>query len=105
MQRHGPAAGASQARKPFSTTRVAEKVEGQMVYGSFNWNKAPADVVRRFPSSEGFGYELIQLHLRAVCDTMQERDSICVQAKDAHLYVASIGPVSSKKKKWYGIYW
>ena len=76
-----------------------------MIYGSFNWNKVPENVVRCFPQTERFGYELIQLNLQAVCDTMQDRDSMYAQAKVAHAYVAAIGPRHTKNKKWYGVYW
>lgn len=76
-----------------------------MVYGSFNWSKAPENVVRHFPETERFGYELIQLNLRAVCDTIQDRDSVYAQAKDAHMYVAAVGLRPTQNKKWYGIYW
>jgi hypothetical protein len=76
-----------------------------MIYGSVNWNKVPENVVQQFPQTERFGYELIQLSLRAVCDTVQDRDSMCVQAKCAHLYVAAVGPRTTKSQKWYGIYW
>lgn len=76
-----------------------------MIYRSFDWSKVPEDVVRRFPKTERFGYELIQLQLRVVCDTTQDRDSMYTQAKDAHRYVAAIGPRRAKNRKWYGIYW
>jgi hypothetical protein len=76
-----------------------------MIYGSFKGSKVPEKVAGHFPKTEEFGYELIQLHLRAVCDTMQDRDSIYMQAKDAHPYVATLGPRLTKNKKWYGIYW
>jgi hypothetical protein len=76
-----------------------------MIYASFNWSKAPEDVVRNFPRTERFGYELIQLNLRAVCDTMQDRDSMYAQATDAHPHVATVGPRPTKNRKWYGIYW
>jgi hypothetical protein len=76
-----------------------------MIYGSFNWRKIPENVVLRFPITEQFGYELIQLSLRAVCDTIQDRDSVYTQAKDAHRYVAAVGPRPIKNRKWYGIYW
>jgi hypothetical protein len=76
-----------------------------MIYGSFNRSKIAETVAGHFPMTEEFGYELIQLRLRAVCDTMRDRDSICRQAKDAHLYVPTLGPHPAKNKKWYGIYW
>jgi hypothetical protein len=76
-----------------------------MIYGSFNRSKVPETVAGHFPKTEEFGYELIQLRLRAVCDTMRDRDSIYMQATDAHLYVGRLGPRPTKKKKWYGIYW
>ena len=76
-----------------------------MIYGSFNRSKVPQEVAGRFPKTEEFGYELIELRLRAVCDTMRDRNSICMQAKDAHSHVATLGPLSTRKKKWYGIYW
>ena len=76
-----------------------------MIYGQFNRSKVPEEVSAQFPKTEQFGYELIQLHLRAICDTMQDRDSIYRQAKDARLYVATLGPRSTTNKKWYGIYW
>ena len=76
-----------------------------MIYGSFNRSRVPNEVAGHFPKTEEFGYELIQLCLRAVCDTMRDRDSFYMQANDAHLYVATLGPRSTKNKKWYGIYW
>ena len=76
-----------------------------MIYRSFNRSKVPEEVAGHFPKTEEFGYELIQLRLRAVCDTMRDRNSIYMQAKDAHLHVATLGPLSIRKKKWYGIYW
>jgi len=76
-----------------------------MIYGSFNRSKVPEKVAGHFPKTDEFGYELIQLHLRAVCDTTRDRDWIYMQAKDAHPYVATLGPRSTKNKKWYGIYW
>lgn len=76
-----------------------------MIYGSFNQTSVPEVVARQIPKTEEFGYELMPLYLQAVCDTMQDRDSIYKQAKDAHLYVAMLGPRSTKNKRWYGIYW
>ena len=76
-----------------------------MIYASFNWNQVPENIVRRFAKSERFGYELVQLSLRAVCDSIQDRDSMYSQAKDAHLYVATVGPRPARNKKWYGVYW
>ena len=76
-----------------------------MVYGLFNQSKVPEEVAQHFPKTEEFGYELIPLRLRAICDTMRDRDSIYMQAEEAHLYVATLGPRSTKNKKWYGIYW
>ena len=76
-----------------------------MIYGSFKRNKVSDEVAGHFPNTEEFGYELIQLRLRAVCDTRRDRDSIYMQANEAHLYVATLGPRSTKNKKWYGIYW
>jgi len=52
-----------------------------MIYGSFNQTSVPEVVARQFPITEEFGYELMPLHLRAVCDTMQDRDSIYKQAR------------------------
>ena len=76
-----------------------------MIYGSINQTRVPDVAARQFPTTDEFGYELMQLHLRAVCNTMRERDSIYKQAKDAHQYVAMLGPRSTKSKRWYGIYW
>lgn len=76
-----------------------------MIYGSINKSKVPEVVAQQFPENQEFGYELMQLHLRAVCDTMQERDSIYRQAKDAHKHVAMVGPRSTEEKRWYAIYW
>jgi hypothetical protein len=76
-----------------------------MIYGSKNQPRVPEDVGRQFPRTEQFGYEMITLRLRAVCDTMQDRDSLYTQAKDAHLHVATVGPRKTKDKRWYGIYW
>lgn len=76
-----------------------------MIYGSINKTRVPKIVAQQFPKSEEFGYELMQLRLRVVCDTMQERDSVYEQATDAHLYVATIGPRSTENGGWYGIYW
>lgn len=76
-----------------------------MIYWSNNQSRVPEDVGRQFPRIGQFGYELITLRLRVVCDTTQERDSIYTQAKDAHLYVAALGPHKTKDKNWYGVYW
>jgi hypothetical protein len=81
------------------------KKEGPMIYGSFNSSKTPKNVVRHFPKTGVFGYELVQLRLRVVCDTTQDRDSMYAQAKDAHQHVAAVGPRQTEDKKWYGIYW
>ena len=88
-----------------SAVAMKAKKEVTMIYASVNLNKVPEDVMRQFPKTEQFGYELIQLKLRAICDTMQDRDSMCVQANDAHPYVAAVGPRPTKNKRWYGIYW
>lgn len=76
-----------------------------MIYGSFNWSETPENVVRHFPKTGVFGYELVQLSLRVVCDTTQDRDSMYAQARNAHQYVAAVGPRQTQDKKWYGIYW
>ncbi len=76
-----------------------------MIYGSFNRSKVPEKIAKHFPKTEEFGYELIQLRLRAVCDTMRDCDSIYMQAKDAHPYIATLGPFSTRNERWYGIYW
>ena len=76
-----------------------------MIYGLINKTKVPEIVARQFPENQEFGYELMRLRLRAVCDTMQDRDSLYRQAKDAHSHVATVGPHSTANRKWYGIYW
>ena len=76
-----------------------------MIYGSFNQSRVPEVAARQFRETEEFGYEMVQLRLRAVCDTMQDRDSIYKQAKDAHQHVATLGPRPTENKRWYGIYW
>jgi len=76
-----------------------------MIYGSLTKTKVPEVVARQFPENQEFGYELMQLRLRAVCDPLQERDSLYRQAKDAHTHVAMIGPQLTRDKRWYGIYW
>ena len=76
-----------------------------MIYGSITQSRVPEDIGKQFPRIEQFGYELITLRLRAVCDTIQDRDSLYTQAKDAHLYVATFGPRKTQDKLWYGIYW
>ena len=76
-----------------------------MIYVSSNQSRVPEEVGKQFPRTEQFGYELITLRLWAVCDTMQERDSLYKQAKDAHTHVAAVGPRRTKNKRSYGIYW
>ena len=81
------------------------EAEVNMIYGSFNRTSVPEKVAKLFPRNQEFGYELINLRLQIVCDTMQDRDSVYSQAKDAHLYVAMLGPRITKNHNWYGIYW
>jgi len=76
-----------------------------MTYGSLNGRSVPEDVARLFPKTEEFGYELMKLRLQVICDSMQDRDSMYKQAKDAHLYVATLGPRRTENKAWFGIYW
>ena len=84
---------------------TSAQAEGHMIYRPFSQSKVPEDVAEHFPKTAEFGYELIQLRLGAVCDTMRDRDSIYREAKAAHLYVATLGPLSTKHKQWFGIYW
>lgn len=72
---------------------------------TFNQTSVPENIADLFPRTEEFGYELMNLRLQLVCDTMQERDSIYTREKEVHLYVAMLGPRRTKDKNWYGIYW
>jgi hypothetical protein len=90
---------------PLFTPKPAEKTEVNMTYGSFNQRSVPENVAKLFPKTEEFGYELMKLRLQAICDTIQDRDSIYKQAKDAHLYVATLGPRKTENRNWFGVYW
>ena len=76
-----------------------------MTYGLLNGTKAPENVDKLFPKTKEFGYEKIKLRLRVICDSIQDKDSMYKQAKDAHLYVATLGPRRTENKSWFGIYW
>ena len=76
-----------------------------MIYGSNYQPSVPEDIGQQFPRIEQFGYEMITLRLRVICDTLQDRDSVYTQAKDAHFHVALVGPRKTNNKNWYGVYW
>ena len=95
----------SRTGSDFGRALICEEQGGPMIYGSLTKTKVPEVVAQQFPEKEEFGYELMQLRLRAVCDTLQERDSLYRQAKDAHTHVATVGPRLTQEKRWYGIYW
>ena len=62
------------------------------IYGLDDQLRVPEDIEEQFPRIGQFGYEMITLRLRAVCDSTQDRDSMYKQAKDTHSHVGAVGP-------------
>jgi len=75
------------------------------IYGLDDQLRVPEDIEEKFPRVGQFGYEMITLRLRAVCDSTQDRDSMYKQAKDTHSHVGAVGPPQNGGEVLYGIYW